>query len=117
MNDELRVKFKGKGASQALAVAALLRCVLEDRSATFGELAVVYREDHLDLHREGRGEIGEHGGTLSVDEVRHHLESSVLPRLVTAEVFAPLPDTIDDTTAVRLSDELQNIVDADLPCC
>jgi lipopolysaccharide export system ATP-binding protein len=115
MNDELRVKFKGKGASQALAVAALLRCVLEDRSATFGELAVVYREDHLDLHREGRGEIGEHGGTLSVDEVRHHLESSVLPRLVTAEVFAPLPDTIDDTTAVRLSDELQNIVDADLP--
>lgn len=115
MNDELRAKFKGKGASQALAVAALLRCVLEDRSATFGELAVMYREGHLDLHREDHGEIAQHGGMLSVDEVRHHLESSVLPRLVTAEVFAPFPDTIDDTTAVRLSDEVQNIVQPDLP--
>jgi lipopolysaccharide export system ATP-binding protein len=114
MNDELRARFKGKGASQSLAVAALLRCVLENRSPTFGEMAVVYREDHLELHREDRGDIGQVGGALSVDEVRRHLERSVLPRLATAGVLEPLPDTLDVETVIGLSSELRGIVHVDL---
>jgi lipopolysaccharide export system ATP-binding protein len=114
MNVELHTRFKGKGASQSLAVAALLRCVLENRSPTFGEMAVVYREDHLELHREDRGDIGQVGGALSVDEVRRHLERSVLPRLATAGVLEPLPDTLDTETVIRLSSELHEIVHADV---
>jgi lipopolysaccharide export system ATP-binding protein len=78
--------------STALALHALI-CAADDNGvAVFNDVATCYREDYLDLVRaEGRDAQLE-GGRLSLDEVRHHLATSVLPRLV-AEGVIILPPT------------------------
>jgi lipopolysaccharide export system ATP-binding protein len=96
MNPQLRAHFGGKDPSFPLAVAALLEVADEAGTAPFDELAVAYRSAHLELQRIERGETAAQMGVLSVDEVRHHLLSSVLPRLASAgvagaELATPLP--------------------------
>jgi lipopolysaccharide export system ATP-binding protein len=78
--------------STALALHALI-CAADDNGiAVFNDVATCYREDYLDLVRaEGRDAQLE-GGRLSLDEVRHHLATSVFPRLV-AEGVIVLPPT------------------------
>jgi len=102
----LRPMLQGRDPSLALAVAALLSRADASGAASFGDLAVAYREDHLDLRRQALGEARSEGGVLSVDQVRRHLTASVLPRLVTDGVLEALPDTMDDQTAIRLRPEL-----------
>lgn len=108
MNERLRALFGGRDPSLPLAVAALLRSADETGAASFGDLAVAYREDHLDLQRQ----LGEarQAGALSVDEVRRHLEGSVLPRLVTDGVLEPILTPADDTTPTRLRADLWALV-------
>ena len=53
MSITFEAHFEGRDASAALAVASVLRCVIEHGSAAFGTLAVVYREDYLLLHKSG----------------------------------------------------------------
>ncbi len=65
--------------SLPLAAAALARAADDDGRATFGELAVAYREAFLRLREQTRG--AQDAGSLSVDEARTHLGNSVLPRL------------------------------------
>ncbi|HXV86961.1 MAG TPA: LPS export ABC transporter ATP-binding protein, partial [Gemmatimonadales bacterium] len=101
----LRPLLQGRDPSLALAVAALLSRADADGTASFGELAVAYREDHLDLRRQAVGEARSEGGVLSVDQVRRHLETSVLPRLVTDGLLEALPEMLDDNSAVRLRPE------------
>ena len=81
--------------SQPLALTALLRAAGSDGAVAFGALAVVYREDHLALHQADLGKGPGQGGALSMDEVRRHLQSSVLPRLVTTGSWSrsPRPST------------------------
>lgn len=96
MNERLQELFGGRDPSFPLAVAALLEVADTAGRATFGELAVAYRSAHLELQRRERGDTAPQRGVLSVDEVRHHLLSSVLPRLASAGVVeADHPERVD----------------------
>ncbi len=91
-----------RDASQPLAMAAFLRTADQDGTVRFGDLAVAYREEYLELERRIKGDaVG--AGTLSVDEVRSYLSQSVLPRLATEGMLADLPEVIDDTAPVRVN--------------
>ena len=102
MTEQLVRHLQGKDPSLPLAVAALLSVADRNGSAPFGQLAVAYREDHLSLYQGDRGEAARQSGTLSVDQVRRHLEKSVLPRLVMDGVLESLPAWIEDSTPVQL---------------
>jgi len=102
----LRQELAGRDPSLPLAVAALLDQADERGSATFRDLAIAYREHHLELHRREYGEATRQRGTLSVDEARRHLQTSVLPRLAGAGVLESLPPSPGDEDAVRLREEL-----------
>jgi lipopolysaccharide export system ATP-binding protein len=73
--------LRSRDSSLALAASALARTADAQGRATFGELALAFREAYLRLRAETRGEAQPDVGSLSVDEVRAHLETSVLPRL------------------------------------
>ncbi len=81
MSVQFEAHFEGRDPSLALAVASLLCCTMEDETVTFTALALAYREDYLSLHKGGAADLGQQSGTLSIDEVRRHLQSSVLTRL------------------------------------
>jgi lipopolysaccharide export system ATP-binding protein len=76
--------------------------------ARFEDVVRCYRDDHLAaLRHEGR-DADHEAGRLSLDEVRHHLLTSVLPRLAASAVI-----TVDreaegepERTRVRVSDAL-----------
>ena len=103
MSVTFEAHFEGRDASAALAVASVLRCVIEHGSAAFSTLAVVYREDYLSLLKSGVADLGQQSGTLSVDEARRHLRESVLPRLAMEGVLDALPDDLADDTPIRLT--------------
>jgi lipopolysaccharide export system ATP-binding protein len=87
-----------------LAIATILRCVDASGTVSFGDLSVAYREDYLELQRLERGEATRLRGALSVDEVRRHLEESVLPRLVREELLQPLDVSRHDGAVIRLNE-------------
>ena len=66
--------------SVPLAAVALLHTAEEDGTGYFGPLAVAYRDAYLHARAATAGDTGE-TGTLSVDDARTNLSSSVLPRL------------------------------------
>ena len=112
MSVQFEAHFEGRDPSLALAVASLLRCTMEDGTATFTTLALAYREDYLSLHKGGAADLGQQSGTLSVDEVRRHLQSSVLPRLAMDGVLDSLPETLENDTPLRLTGKLgRSVVD------
>jgi len=94
-----------RNPSVPLALAAILQVADAEGRTTFGDLAVAYRERYLEVTR-GAGLPHEtQRGTLSVDEVRRFLRSSVLPRLVTEEILAPVPADLDDAGLLRVRPE------------
>lgn len=99
--DQLIAQLHARDPSVCLAVAALLKCVDAAGATQFGQVAVAYREDYLAALRVAAGEAGRPDpGTLSVDEVRRHLATSVLPRLATEGILEePLRGWTDETTA------------------
>jgi lipopolysaccharide export system ATP-binding protein len=105
--------FEGRDPSLALAVASVLRCTMDEGTATFGALALAYRDDYLSLYQKsGLGDRGQQSGTLSVDEVRRRLQESVLPRLAMDGVLEVLPDSLADDTPLRITGVLgRSIVD------
>ncbi len=112
MSVQFEAHFEGRDPSLALAVASLLGCAMEDGTVTFTALALAYREDYLSLHKGGAADLGQQSGTLSVDEVRRHLQSSVLPRLAMDGVLDSLPETLENDTPLRLTGKLgRSIVD------
>ena len=112
MSVQFEAHFEGRDPSLALAVASLLHCTMEDGTVTFTALALAYREDYLSLHKAGAADLGQQSGTLSVDEVRRHLQSSVLPRLAMDGVLDSLPETLENDTPLRLTGKLgRSIVD------
>ncbi len=96
----LRVQLERRDPSLCLAVAALLRAPDETGATPFATLAVTYREDYLAAQRTaGGGQLD--AGTLSMDDVRHHLATSVLPRLSTEGIIEESHGWLE-ATAVRL---------------
>jgi len=72
----------GGDRSVALALIALVGVADEHGGASFNDMAVHYREDYLaSLRAEGR-DVERESGRLSLDEVRTHLATVALPRLV-----------------------------------
>ncbi len=80
--------FGSRDPSLALAAAALVRIADERGRTTFGDLAVAYREQFLELRAHAKGSSTPEGGQLSVDDARAHLQSSVLPRLAVLKILA-----------------------------
>ncbi len=106
MNEQLRAMFAGRDPSFPLALAALLDVTDASGRANFDELAVAYRSAHLKLQSRERGETAAQRGVLSVDEVRHHLLSSVLPRLASAGIA--LPDLENESDAAESAKTLSD---------
>jgi lipopolysaccharide export system ATP-binding protein len=81
--DRFAELFATRDSSLALAAAALARIADEQGRATFGALAVAYREEFLKLraHATGAALPSPEAGSLSVDDARAYLATSVLPRL------------------------------------
>ena len=75
-----------RDSSLALGAAALARVAGADGRTTFDDLAIAYRDAFLRLRSELTGLTGPDAGTLSVDEARDHLRTSVLPRLALLDV-------------------------------
>jgi lipopolysaccharide export system ATP-binding protein len=96
----------GKDPSIPLAAAGILERADEQGSVSFGDLAVAYRENYLELQRIEYGEATRQRGVLSVDEVRRHLQSSVLPRLAGEGIIDPLPERMDESVPVRLRSDV-----------
>src|SRR5438093_1144788 len=78
--------FATRDSSLALAVAALARIADDQGRATFSDLAVAYREEFLKLRAHAKGEVQD-TGSLSVDDARAYLATSVLPRLAMLTVL------------------------------
>jgi len=68
--------------STALALHALVCAADAQGAATFDDVAVCYRKDHLDAQRAAGRDAEREAGELSMDQVRAHVARSVLPRLV-----------------------------------
>src|SRR2546428_2651471 len=78
--------FATRASSLALAVAALARIADDQGRATFSDLAVAYREKSVKLRAHAKGEVQD-TGSLSVDDARAYLATSVLPRLAMLKVL------------------------------
>jgi len=89
--------------SLLLATASLHRVADAEGTAAFGDLAVAYREDYLRARAEQRGTSATEAGSLSVDEARAHLATSVLPRLVQLQVVNPLAPDVTDGTRISFA--------------
>ncbi|HXM37182.1 MAG TPA: LPS export ABC transporter ATP-binding protein [Gemmatimonadales bacterium] len=79
--------FATRDSSLALAAAALARIADDQGRATFGDLAVAYREEFLKLRADTKGAKLPDAGHLSVDDARAYLATSVLPRLAMLKVL------------------------------
>src|SRR5437016_6072888 len=73
-------------SSLALAAGALARIADDQGQAAFSDLAVAYREEFLKLRAHAKGELVD-AGSLSVDDARAYLATSVLPRLAMLKVL------------------------------
>jgi lipopolysaccharide export system ATP-binding protein len=78
--------FAARDSSLALAAGALARIADDQGRATFSDLAVAYREEFLKLRAHAKGETQD-TGSLSVDDARAYLATSVLPRLAMLKVL------------------------------
>ena len=78
--DQFADVFARSDSSLALAAGALVRIADDRGSASFSDLAVAYREEFLKLRVHAKGETQD-PGSLSVDDARAYLATSVLPRL------------------------------------
>jgi len=104
MTTPLLDQLRRRDPSLCLAVAALLREPDQDGATPFGAAAVGYREDYLSALRVAGGGQGEIG-TLSMDDVRRHLQTSVLPRLATDGILEEPRGGWSDGTPVRFRAE------------
>jgi lipopolysaccharide export system ATP-binding protein len=78
--------FARSDSSLALAASALARIADDQGRASFSDLAVAYREEFLKLRAHAKGEVQD-PGSLSVDDARAYLATSVLPRLAMLKVL------------------------------
>ena len=99
---EIVTRLAHRDPSVCLAVAALLRQPDGSGATTFHAVAVGYRDDYLGaLRQAGTGQIDP--GTLSTDDLRRHLATSVLPRLATEGIIEEQRRGWSEDTPVRLS--------------
>jgi lipopolysaccharide export system ATP-binding protein len=83
-------QLSGGDRSTTLALHAIISTASEDGATDLNHVAIGYRDDYLEDLRIAGWDADREAGRLSLDEVRRHLVSSVLPRLV-AEGIVRLP--------------------------
>jgi LPS export ABC transporter ATP-binding protein len=102
MSDVFEILAREQNPSLPLALAAAIRAADGDGGVSFDALTLAYREDYLELIRRAGHEDTAKGGTLSVDEVRRFLASSVLPRLVTEHLLDALPAALEKDSLLHV---------------
>ncbi len=106
--DDLRIStlLAARDSSLPLATAALAQ-VADARGATsFGQLAVAYREEFLRVRAQVRGTAQSESGSLSVDDSRENLRSSVLPRLALDRIVTLPAGPWWDNTSIAFESDL-----------
>ena len=100
--------------SPALALHALLSVASDSGSADFNEAATVYREDHLSAIRASGKDAEREAGQLSMDQVRDHLATSVLPRLAALGLIQlPVSGILTPEARIQLSDGFWRLAQSD----
>jgi lipopolysaccharide export system ATP-binding protein len=93
--------------SAALALHALICVADQSGAATFNDVAVQYRNDHLAALRVSGADSEREAGRLSMDEVRQNLATSVLPRLSSEGIVVLPPEGLASPEApLRLADRV-----------
>lgn len=86
--------------SAGIAFAAVLAAAGPDGRAPRHEVALAYRDAYLAAVRADGGDEERERGRLSLDEVRAHLATSDLPRLLAAGLLAAVGDDVTVAPAV-----------------
>jgi lipopolysaccharide export system ATP-binding protein len=102
-----------RDSSLALVVAALARIADAGGRSTFAELAVAYREEFLKLRAHTKGATPGDAGSLSVDEARTHLGTSVLPRLGVLKLVSFPAGVLWSEAPVAFGPDAWSEIDAD----
>ena len=92
--------------STAMALHALICAADSDGRATLDDVGVIYRRDHLAAQRAAGRDAEREAGELSMDQVRAHLASSVLPRLASEGVVERPGMTFLAPTLLRIAPAL-----------
>lgn len=98
--------------STALALHALICAADATGAASFDDIAVYYRKDHLAAQRAAGRDAEREAGELSMDQVRAHLAKSVLPRLASEQVIVLPAGPLHPESRVRLTERLWDDVAA-----
>jgi lipopolysaccharide export system ATP-binding protein len=92
--------------STVLALHALVCAADAQGTATFDDVAISYRKDHLAAQRAAGRDAEREAGELSMDQVRAHLVRSVLPRLASEQVIVLPPGELLPESVIRFSDRI-----------
>lgn len=93
--------------STALALHAIIMAADVDGLAKLDDVAVIYRGDHLSAQRAAGRDAEREAGELSMDQVRSHLATSVLPRLVSEDVVSlPAGGILEPNARLRIAPTL-----------
>jgi lipopolysaccharide export system ATP-binding protein len=96
-------------SSTALALHALIAAARDSGRITFNDMAIRYRDDHLEMVRVQGRDAEREAGRLGLDEVRRHLATTVLPRLASDGVIVLPPEGLSSPDVdLRFSDRYWN---------
>jgi lipopolysaccharide export system ATP-binding protein len=105
---EFVLRLTGGDRSTALCLLAICQRVDANGAAPFHDVAIAYRDDHLNAMRAEGRDVEIEAGRLSLDEVRDHLRRVALPRLVASGALEPLdPRGADDELQIRLATSMR----------
>ena len=114
--DRVGAVLAAKDSSLALAAGALARVADPQGSAPFTELAVAYREEFLKLRAHAKGAAEpQDAGSLSVDDARSYLATSVLPRLAMLKVIVLPMGALWGDVPIAFAPEVWADMSADRP--
>jgi len=114
--DRVGAVLAAKDSSLALATGALARVADPQGSAPFTELAVAYREEFLKLRAHAKGAAEpQDAGSLSVDDARSYLATSVLPRLAMLKVIVLPMGALWGDVPIAFAPEVWADMSADRP--
>jgi hypothetical protein len=91
----LVTRVSGGDRSTALALHALISTANDKGATDLNRVAITYRDDYLEDLRHAGWDAEREAGRLSLDEVRRHLVSSVLPRLIADGVISLPSGSLD----------------------
>jgi lipopolysaccharide export system ATP-binding protein len=93
--------------SAALALHALICAADRTGTASFNDVAVQYRNDHLAALRAAGVDADREAARVSMDEFRHNLAASVLPRLASEQVVVLPPGGLHSPDAsIRVAERV-----------